>query len=49
MPRFKKFDKSRRPSQPTPLGIPTHVDTGLIGFGTTPDLDISPEGVLRLD
>ena len=48
MPRFKKSNKPRRPSQqPKSLGILTHVATGLLGPGTALDLDANLEGVLH--
>ena len=46
--RSKKSKKPRQPSQePASLGIPTHIATGVLGFHTTPDLGVRPEGTLR--
>jgi hypothetical protein len=48
MSLFKKFKKSRQPSQqPVSLGIPTNIAIGPLGFNADLDLDAGPEGAFR--
>ena len=44
---FKRFKKSRQPSQRPALGIPAYIPAGPLELGTTVDPDASPESALR--
>ena len=46
---LKWFKKYRQPSEsPAPLGIPTYIPAGPLGFSPTPCPDVPPSGAFRL-